>query len=44
MTPLVELLVVCSSGGHLFDAVAVSPAWRDRSRAWVSFEIGRAHV
>jgi UDP-N-acetylglucosamine transferase subunit ALG13 len=38
MTPLVDLLVVCSSGGHLFDAVAVSPAWRDRSRAWVSFD------
>jgi UDP-N-acetylglucosamine transferase subunit ALG13 len=33
-----DVLVVCSSGGHLFDAVAIAPAWRDRSRAWVSFD------
>jgi UDP-N-acetylglucosamine transferase subunit ALG13 len=33
-----EVLIVCSSGGHLFDAVAISGAWRDRSRAWVSFD------
>jgi UDP-N-acetylglucosamine transferase subunit ALG13 len=38
MTAAVDVLVVCSSGGHLFDAVAVSPAWRERSRAWVSFD------
>ncbi len=34
----VEVLVVCSSGGHLFDALSISSAWRDRSRAWVSFD------
>jgi beta-1,4-N-acetylglucosaminyltransferase len=34
----VDLLVVCSSGGHLFDAHAVSRAWIGRSRAWVSFD------
>jgi UDP-N-acetylglucosamine transferase subunit ALG13 len=34
----VDVLVACSSGGHLFDAVAIAPAWRDRSRAWVSFD------
>ena len=34
----IDVLVVCSSGGHLFDAVAIAPAWRDRTRAWVSFD------
>lgn len=33
-----EVLVVCSSGGHLFDALAIAPAWRRRTRAWVSFD------
>ena len=33
-----DVLVVCSSGGHLFDACAISPAWSGRSRAWVSFD------
>jgi beta-1,4-N-acetylglucosaminyltransferase len=33
-----DLLVVCSSGGHLTDALAIAPAWRDRSCAWVSFD------
>jgi UDP-N-acetylglucosamine transferase subunit ALG13 len=33
-----EVLVVCSSGGHLFDAVAIASAWRERTRAWVSFD------
>ena len=33
-----DVLVVCSSGGHLFDAVAIARAWRGRSRAWVSFD------
>jgi UDP-N-acetylglucosamine transferase subunit ALG13 len=33
-----DVLVVCSSGGHLFDAVAIAPAWHDRTRAWVSFD------
>jgi UDP-N-acetylglucosamine transferase subunit ALG13 len=32
-----DLLVVCSGGGHLSDAVALSGAWAGRSRAWVSF-------
>ncbi len=34
----VEVLVVCSSGGHLSDAVDISRAWSGRARAWVSFE------
>jgi UDP-N-acetylglucosamine transferase subunit ALG13 len=33
-----DVLVVCSAGGHLFDAVAISLAWRDRTHAWVSFD------
>jgi UDP-N-acetylglucosamine transferase subunit ALG13 len=33
-----DVLVVCSSGGHLFDACAISPAWSGRTRAWVSFD------
>ena len=36
--PRLDVLVVCSSGGHLFDAVALSRAWRDRAHAWVSFD------
>jgi beta-1,4-N-acetylglucosaminyltransferase len=36
--PATEVLVVCSSGGHLFDAVAIASAWRERTRAWVSFD------
>lgn len=32
------MLVVCSSGGHLFDAVTLATAWRGRTRAWVSFD------
>ena len=34
----VDVLVVCSSGGHLFDARAVASAWSERTRAWVSFD------
>jgi len=33
-----QVLVVCSPGGHRFDAVAISGAWADRSRAWVSLD------
>jgi UDP-N-acetylglucosamine transferase subunit ALG13 len=34
----VDILVVCSAGGHLFDACALSDAWSMRARAWVSFD------
>jgi UDP-N-acetylglucosamine transferase subunit ALG13 len=47
----VDVLVVCSSGGHLFDACAIAPAWSGRTRAWVSFDkadvrslLAREHV
>ena len=39
----VDVLVVCSSGGHLFDAVAISSAWSRHSRAWVSFDKADVH-
>ena len=35
---MVDVLIVCSAGGHLFDACAISDAWSGRSRAWVSFD------
>ena len=36
--PRLDVLVVCSSGGHLFDAFAIAAAWNGRTRAWVSFD------
>ena len=36
--PCVDVLVVCSAGGHLFDAYAIAPAWSERTSAWVSFD------
>jgi beta-1,4-N-acetylglucosaminyltransferase len=34
----VELLLVCSSGGHLLQLSSLEAAWEDLSRAWVSFD------
>lgn len=34
----VELLLVCSTGGHLLQLVALEPAWRGFSRVWVTFD------
>src|SRR4051794_20362259 len=34
----VEVLIVCSCGGHLTDAVSLAPAWSDLRRAWVSLD------
>ena len=39
----VEVLIVCSCGGHLTDAVSIAPAWSERSRAWVSFDKADVH-
>jgi len=36
--PRAELLLVCSSGGHLLQLVALRPAWQDFSRVWVTFD------
>jgi beta-1,4-N-acetylglucosaminyltransferase len=33
-----EVMLVCSSGGHLLQLVALASAWGDRSRLWVTFD------
>jgi UDP-N-acetylglucosamine:LPS N-acetylglucosamine transferase len=33
----VRLLLVCSSGGHLFEMLCLREFWKDKERAWVSF-------
>jgi len=37
-----ELLLVCSTGGHLHQLVALRPAWETFSRVWVTFDRGDA--
>ncbi len=32
-----EVLLVCSSGGHLAQLIALEPWWRSRPRSWVTF-------
>ena len=34
----VEILLVCSSGGHLQQLLALRPAWQPYSHAWVTFD------
>ena len=34
----VDVLLVCSSGGHLLQLHALDSAWQDLSRAWVTFD------
>jgi beta-1,4-N-acetylglucosaminyltransferase len=33
-----DLLLVCSTGGHLVQLVALRESWQDYSRAWVTFD------
>ena len=33
-----DLLLVCSSGGHLLQLYALEPAWRSFTRTWVTFD------
>ena len=33
-----DLLLVCSSGGHLLQLVALRESWQARTRAWVTFD------
>lgn len=37
-TASVDVLLVCSTGGHLLQLVALREAWADRTRAWVTFD------
>lgn len=34
----IEILLVCSSGGHLLQLLALREAWESFSRAWVTFD------
>ena len=33
-----DVLLVCSSGGHLLQLVSLAPAWDGLTRVWVSFD------
>lgn len=33
-----DLLLVCSTGGHLLQLVALREVWADRTRVWVTFD------
>ncbi len=37
-TDAVDVLLVCSAGGHLLELHALESAWQDLSRAWVTFD------
>ena len=32
-----RLMLVCSSGGHLFEMICLRPFWEDKPRVWVTF-------
>lgn len=34
----IDVLLVCSTGGHLLQLVALREAWQDVSRLWVTFD------
>jgi len=34
----VDVLLVCSTGGHLLQLVALRGAWSDAKRAWITFD------
>lgn len=37
-SPRADLLLVCSTGGHLIQLVALRDSWQRFSRAWVTFD------
>jgi beta-1,4-N-acetylglucosaminyltransferase len=39
----IEILLVCSTGGHLLQLVALRAAWESFSRVWVTFDKSDAH-
>jgi beta-1,4-N-acetylglucosaminyltransferase len=36
--PRIDVLLVCSAGGHLLQLAALRPSWADSARAWVTFD------
>ena len=34
----IDVLLVCSTGGHLLQLVALRPAWKDFARTWITFD------
>jgi beta-1,4-N-acetylglucosaminyltransferase len=36
--PRLEVLLVCTTGGHLLQLLALRPAWEQRTRLWVTHE------
>ncbi len=38
LPPRADLLLVCSSGGHLLQLVALRESWQPFTRAWVTFD------
>lgn len=40
----VELLLVCSTGGHLLQLLALREVWEDRRRRWVTLDKSDAQV
>jgi UDP-N-acetylglucosamine:LPS N-acetylglucosamine transferase len=38
MSTPTDVLLVCSSGGHLLQLASLAPAWEGLSRVWVSFD------
>lgn len=38
-----DVLLVCSTGGHLLELLALRSAWEDLDRIWVTFDRGDAH-
>jgi UDP-N-acetylglucosamine:LPS N-acetylglucosamine transferase len=37
-SPRLEMLLVCTTGGHLLQLLALRPAWEQRRRLWVTHE------
>lgn len=42
--PRADLLLVCSTGGHLLQLLALREAWQEETRAWVTFSKSDAHA
>lgn len=40
--PALRLLLVCSSGGHLAQALALRPWWAQHERTWITFDTADA--